>query len=175
MNVLDAENNIIAHYDRFENKSGPVKSVRLFNLEKELIYVLVPIITNKGYEIHLRNKDQLRGLVKLTEKLKGLGVSYQSEVAYFQKPYSYDYAVNIGIGKVDIKHRVNYKNQEVISYQEHVSAFSGINTSPSVINKSFYLENKLDVVNWVLIIQLIEELSSEVSKNNRNKRLVGFK
>ncbi|WP_136481444.1 hypothetical protein [Cognatitamlana onchidii] len=114
MNILDSDNNIIAYYDRFENKSGPVKSVKLFNLKKELIGVFVPLITDTGYEIHLRNKDQARGLIKLTEKFKGFEISYQSEVTYFQKPYSFDYAINIGIGKVNIKQSVNYKSQEVI-------------------------------------------------------------
>lgn len=173
MNILDSDNNIVAYYDRFENKSGPVKSVNLFNLEKELICVLVPLITDKGYEIHLRDKDNSRGFLKLVGKMNGFDVSYQSEVAYFKEPYDFDYAIHIGIGKVAIDQSVNYKNQEVISYNQKISAFSGIKTSPIVVRKSFFLENKLDVANWVLVLELIEELSSEVSKNNRNRRMVG--
>ncbi len=174
MNVLDSENNTIAYFDRFENKSGPVKAVRLFNLKKELIYVLVPLITDNGYKIHIRNKDKSRGFVNLTENIKGLAVSYQSEVEYFQEPYSFDYSINIGIGKASVKETVNYKNKEVISYKEKISAFSGVKTSPFVVRKSFFLDNKIDVANWVLVIQLIEELSSEVSKNRRNKHIAGF-
>ncbi|WP_422104098.1 hypothetical protein [Winogradskyella sp.] len=168
MSILDSENNTIAYYDRFENKSGPIKAVRLYNLKKELIYILVPIITENGYTVHLRNKDKSRGLINLTGKIKGLKVSYRSEVDYFQQPYDFDYRVRMGIGKVSAAQTVNYNNQEVISYKENVSAFSGVKISPFVVSKSFYLEHKLDAINWVLVIQLMNELALEVSNNRRD-------
>ncbi len=168
MRVLSSDNEVIAYYTRFENQSGAVKSMRVFDVEKNLTYALVPLITDRGFEIHIRDSNERRGLLNLTASINGLRVNYHTEVDYFDKPYSFSYSTRIGIGKVNINETVHYQGRDVLSNRTKLSALSGVDLSPIVADKAFYEANKLDVANWVLIIELLKELSTETSKYNNS-------
>ena len=71
LSVLNEDNEVIAHYNRFENQSSSVKSVRVFDADKNLKYVLVPLITDNGYQVHIRDSNNSRGLVNLTASIDG--------------------------------------------------------------------------------------------------------
>lgn len=164
MSVLNSGNEVIAYYDRFDNQSSAVRSVRVFDVEKNLKYVLVPIISDNGFKIHIRDSKKTRGLLNLTARMKGLSIKYLSEVDYFGKPYGFEYVTKLGIGKVNMNETVLFEGQKVISNKTKVSALSGIDVSPLTVDKEFYEENELDVANWALIIELLNELSMETSK-----------
>ncbi|GEM_PF-3947292 len=166
MSVLNSDNQIIAYYHRFENQSSPVKSVRVFDTEKNLKYVLVPIMSDEGFKIHIRDSNKRRGLLNLTASIKGLSIKYLSEVDYFGKPYSFRYSSKIGIGKIRVDETVQYRGEDVISNRTKVSALSGIDVPPLTVDKEFYEGNKLDAANWVLILELLKELALESSKYN---------
>ncbi|MEQ6119052.1 hypothetical protein [Reichenbachiella sp. MALMAid0571] len=164
MSILDSENKAIAYFDRFENKSCAVKSAKLFNLDNELIYVLVPLISNQGFEIHLKDANNVRGYIKTIAKPGGFKLIYDSDISYFLKPYDFEISTEIGIGKVSVSEYVKYEGINVMAYKTSASATSGVKVTPFITSKMFYLENKLDAANWALILQLISELSFESSK-----------
>lgn len=171
LRVIASNNETVAFYNRFENPSGPVKSMRVFDSNENLICTLVPLITEKGFEIHIRDSNQSRGLVDLTAQINGVKINYDSKVDYFGKPYDYISSNKVGIGKVSIEEAVHYQGQEVISNHKSVSSFSGIQNSPIMVNRAFYEENKVDAANWVLIIELLRELSLESSKYNNSSNI----
>ena len=170
MEVLDSDNHTIAYYDRFENKSAFIRSVKVYNLDKELIYTLVPLMSDQGYEIHIKNQDGQRGFVGITGHLQGFRAVYESQVSYFEEPYNFDFIMRAGIGKVSAKQAVNYQGQEVMTYETKVGAFSKIKITPLLVDKTFFEAHKMDVANWALIIQLIKELSLETARNNNVHR-----
>ena len=172
LSVLNEDNEVIAHYNRFENQSSSVKSVRVFDVDKNLKFVLVPLITDNGYQIHIRDSNNSGGLVNITASIEGFKINYHSEVDYFGKPYGYKHSTRLGLGKVSLQESVLFNDAVVISNHSKVSAFSGIDASPLEVESEFYEENKMDVANWVLIIELLNELSLENSKYNnpRNSR-----
>lgn len=170
MKVLDSDNNTIAYYDRFDNKSAAVKSVKLYNSSKELVYVLVPLITDQGYEIHIKNENGQRGFIDLTGRIKGLKAVYESQVDYFQEPYSFQFSTKMGIGKVSAKQAVSYLDKEVMTYETKVAGFSKVKTTPFLVDKTFFKDHQMDVANWVLVIQLIKELSLETTRINNGYR-----
>ncbi len=174
MKIYTSEDNTIGYYDRFENKSSETKAVRLYDSEKNLIYTLVPVLTDQGYAIHLKNNTDQRGLLELTEHLNGFKLNYKSDVDYFNQPYAFNYDVKLGIGKVSIKQDVIFQGKKVISYQEKVAAFSGISTSPISVDRSYFETHKEEVANWTMVLQLLNELSVEVSKQRRNTSVAGL-
>ncbi len=170
MKVLDSDNTTIAYYDRFENKSTAVKSVKIFNSNKELMSVLVPLMTDRGYEIHIKNKDGQRGYIDLTGRIKGLKAVYDSKVDYFQQPFSFRFSTKMGIGKVSARHAVSYLDKEVMTYETKVAGFSKVEITPFLVDKTFFKDHQVDVANWALIIQLMKELSLETSRINNGYR-----
>ena len=173
MSVLNSDNEVIALYKRFENQSGIVKSMRVFDKEKHLKFELVPIITETGFKIHIRDADKTRGLLSISASLSGFKMKFDAQVDYFGKPYGFTYASKIGIGKVRVNETVQYNGRDVISSRSKVSALDGVDVSPIVVDRTFYEENQLDVANWVLMLELLEEMSLESSRYNnaRNTRL----
>lgn len=164
MSILDSENKTIAYYDRFDNKSCAVKSAKLFNLNNELIYILVPVISNQGFEIHIKDTNNIRGHVKTVAKLAGFNLFYESDISYFQKPFNFEIETEMGIGNVSINEYVKFNDKNVMAYKTSVSATSGVEVTPFIISKAFYSENKIDAANWSLILLLMSELSFESSK-----------
>ncbi len=168
MTIMDADNRAIAYYDRFDNKSSAVKSMRVYNLDGKLSYTLVPIISDWGFEIHIKDADGTRGLVRRVANTGGLKVVYETDVDYFRKPFDSKAQAAVGIGKVKMNEYVRFKDKAVISFETRVSITSGIQVSPYIVSSAFLERNKLDVANWVLILHLMGELSFELSKSTIN-------
>ena len=164
MSIMDADNNVIAYYDRFDNKSCAVKSARLYNLKNELIYTLVPIISFQNLEVHFKDTSDVRGHLKTTAKVSGFKVEYESDVSYFQKPFDFEIKLNMGITKVSLNELVKYENKNIMSLKTTTAIGSGANQTPFLASKQFYMENKLDIATWALILHLMKELSFESSK-----------
>lgn len=166
MSIQDPQKNIVAYYDRFANKSGDVKAVKLFNLKKELIYTLVPLYSQQRYEVHIRNKEGKRGSVALISTLNNFSARLESVTDYFQKDYYYNHQIRLRIGSAKTIESVRFKNQEIVSSTKTLSVFSKPKPVLFKVDEEFFKENKMDVANWVLIIQLFEELMLEVSKHH---------
>ncbi|WP_157962306.1 hypothetical protein [Winogradskyella aurantiaca] len=170
LQVLDDNNQIVALYDRFNNKSSNVKSVKIFDLEGNLIYTLVPITNRDNFEIHIQNSNKERGLINLQPRLNGMSVKIDSKVDFFNLPYDYEYKAKVGFGSVETNELVYFNGQQVISFDTRGSVFKGISIKPFDIDSEFYNTHQFDTVCWVFIMELFDELQQEANRNRRITR-----
>lgn len=170
LQVLDDNNQIVALYDRFNNKSSNVKSVKIFDPEGNLIYTLVPITNRDNLEIHILNSNKERGLINLQPRLNGMSVKIDSKVDFFNLPYDYEYKAKVGFGSVETNELVYFNGQQVISFDTRGSVFKGISITPFDIDTEFYNTHQFDAVCWVFIMELFDELQQEANRNRRITR-----
>ncbi|MFY0654485.1 MAG: hypothetical protein JXQ96_20785 [Cyclobacteriaceae bacterium] len=171
LRVLDNEGNIIAYFDRFENKSCEVNSMKVYDSDFYEVYTLVPVIASQGFEVHIRNSVGVRGYVKMTPRLNGFKVIHDSRIKYFHKPYEFNTSTNVGFGKVAVEDVLRYDGEIVLASKMSMS-FSGIRQTPLLVSQAYLEENMLDAANWSLILHLFQELSLEATKYRNNGMFV---
>lgn len=163
LQILGKDNQPIALFDRFENKSAEVKSAKVYNLQNQLVYNLVPIMTAQGYEIHIRDTSNQRGLVKIKAGLSGFSIKYDCQVDYFGEEYEFDIHVTNSMSKVSMRQTISYKGELVMSYQMS-SSFAQEPQEAAISANGSFLENKpLDTATWSLILQLINEMTNQTA------------
>ena len=170
LQVLDDNNQIVALYDRFNNKSSNVKSLKIFDSDENLIYTLVPLTNRDNFEIHIQNSNKERGLINLRPRFSGMSVKIDSSVDFFNLPYDYEYKAKVGFGSVETNELVYFNGQQVISFDTRGSVFKGISITPFDIDSEYYRTHPFDAVCWIFIMELFDELQQEANRNRRTTR-----
>lgn len=166
LKVYDHNDEVIAYYDRFLNKSGTVMSMKVYDTNMKEVYTLVPVIKLDGFEIHLRNSDKERGLIKIISSQRGFRIDQESNVDYFGYAYQYDIDTNLGFGRVSVTNTLNYAGEVVLARRTTVSIGSGVTQTPFKVREAYLKEFTMDAAIWTLITQLTEELSNEITMRN---------
>lgn len=168
MKLYDNENNTIAYFDRVDNKNFNVKNVKLYNLEKELIYTIVPFHKKNTGETTLNIKDEVNNKIgKITYKisLKGLRINYNIITDLFGNEIKYFHEQKMKGLSIILKSSIESNGQQIIYFKETIS-MKGTKSSKYFVDSEFLEENQYKTSLYIMTIFLFDEVQTEISKRN---------
>ncbi len=163
LKILDANDNVIAYYDRLENKSSNVKMAKLYTPDTNLIYSVVPVKTVTGFEIYLQDHAKRRGKIEISTKIKGFKVEYISEIDYFGLAFDYHFDYRFKLMEITVNESVTL-NDEIVLYSGTTTSLSGVEETPITISESFLQNDPNNAANWALCFLLLKELTEEYTE-----------
>jgi hypothetical protein len=168
MRVADGSDNLMAYFDRTENKAMPaVPGIKVFNGKKRHIYTLMPVIEKSEIAIHIKNiENDTRGKISLTASINGMNVDYTCDVDFFRKNYSIDYVVNVGFGGSSQEITVDFNSSPVLYQKVSVSIQKGVGQTKLQADNNYLADNCIDAAVFALSLKLIDEINREYSAKN---------
>lgn len=169
MKVLSGSGDVIAYYDRLENKNYAVKGIKIFDENKIEKYILLPSVNTMDGTVTINIKDletEKRGTVVYTVSLSGMKIKNNVAVDFFGKQYKYEKHTDMKGMSVSVKTNI-FSNDDLVVYQNADYTMNGANVSELTAQNEFYATNTFDVAVFSLIIQLESEVNNEEAKKNR--------
>ena len=154
--VNDEEGRIICEFDRFDNKSSAVNSIKIFNDNKEHIYTITA--DDQGQTIFILNKDGRSGKIVTKTSVVKFKIKIDTIMDYFGEPYDFQMKMDFSDGGISVIYRIYY-NSELVIKQIFTGSF-GSSSMDIVAEKSFLDEHKLDCGVLVLAILAFDEMSN---------------
>ncbi len=171
MEITGENGQIIAYYERFNNPSYEIASIRLFDTNKNLIYSIVPLMENRTIEIHVKNNQNNKAKIEMEFKLIGFGsFGGESTVNFYNK--SYNLQLNTSLQFFSVESNISMKENDNILLAKHSEYnFAEVDESPLYVDADFLYENREHAICWSMIVQLLEEITASENAKNQNNNM----
>jgi hypothetical protein len=163
MTIYVYSNDVVAYYDRFENKSYKVKSARIYNKKNKLKYTLVPLSDVSGVTIHIKNDLNQRGKITIAPKVDIGKVSFNITVDFFNQSYKLEKIMNMNPPSIEMKYNLKKADQVVLTSSTKIASGSQTENTGILIDKTM-LESPDVAACWSIILLLLNEIDMDNGK-----------
>ena len=132
--IRTTDGDLIAFYDRFENKSSEVKAARLLSKDSILLCSMVPLVNIGYYEIHLLNTNDQRGKISVTPAFVGIKLKFKTDVDYYDEGFRYEIDYKWTLFEYLVYERVFYKDNLILQSTKKIEAKGKISQRFEVSN-----------------------------------------
>lgn len=167
MRIIDNDNQIIVRFDRVDNKSlSQVKGVKVYDEDNNHIYTLIPSVSGQELKVNIKEiASDLRGTISMSTSVNGFSIEVNTDVDFFEKPYTIEYEIIHGTDGISQTTIVSYDSRALM-YRRVTASMNGVEQTGFMVDKSFLEVNKIDMGVLALSIKLIDEINEAFSSNN---------
>ncbi len=152
--MKDMNGRLLAYYDRIENKNYSVAGVKVYDVDEQILYTIIPVVAASG-EIQIFVKDSSGQTAELDIKPK-LG-GFDTSLDFYKAPYKFNMYMFVSFGGGKMGYSVDYKRDTVMGFETEAS-FAGVKESSIVVDNSFLEMNENQAVLWAMCIKVLNEV-----------------
>ena len=165
LKITDAEGNIIAYYNRYENSGSRVRRAQLFNRDTVPLCKFVPTRSDAGYEVYLQKSNGKKGRITISPDFIQLRYELVPDIDYFGLPYRYEVDNKFNLKDMVVKKSLFYEDTLVL-FSEATTSLTGVREAKITLSRKYLNDNPVDAACWLLGQFLIEEVITEYSLIN---------